>query len=270
MRTSTIFFAIIASAFAIATASAADPAAPKKEKPLTPGGIYRQGDMQRPRPSVITPPTAGTPAKPGTPPSDAAVLFDGNDLSRWERDIPKNDPQPEDKTPKWTIKDGFMECVPLSGTIHCKDHFGSAQLHIEWATPTEVKGNSQGRGNSGVLLSGWGEVQVLDSFGNDTYPDGQAGALYSQYPPLVNACRKPGEWQTYDIILQCAKLKDDGSVETPALITVLHNGVVVQHAVKQDHKLQEWTFALQDHHNPVRYRNIWIRPLHSYDENLGK
>lgn len=271
MKTSFVCFAIIASAFTtITTASAADPAAPKKEKPLTPGGIYRQGDMQRPRPTVITPPAAGTPEKPGMPPSDAAVLFDGTDLSRWERDIPKNDAQPDDKTPKWTIKDGFMECAPFSGTIHCKDHFGSAQLHLEWATPSEVKGNSQGRGNSGVLLSGWGEVQVLDSFENDTYPDGQAGALYSQYPPLVNTCRKPGEWQTYDIILQCAKLKDDGSVETPALITVLHNGVVVQHAVKQDHKLQEWTFALQDHHNPVRYRNIWIRPLHRYDENAAK
>lgn len=251
---------------------AAEPAAPpkeKKEKPFAPGGIYRQGDMQRPRPTVITPPTASTPDKPGTPPSDATVLFDGSNLSHWERDIPKDDPAPTDKMPKWIIKDGHVECTPKSGTLRCKERFGSAQLHLEWATPSVVEGRSQGRGNSGVLLTDWGEVQVLDSYDNDTYPDGQAAAIYNQHPPLVNACRKPGEWQTYDIILQCAKLKD-GKVESPAIMTVIHNGVVVHHAVQRDHQKQEWTFALQDHHNPVRYRNIWVRPLHAYDENVAK
>lgn len=252
-------------------ASAAEPAKPagepKKEKPMTPGGVYRAGDMSRPRPTVITPPTASTPEKAGAPPSDATVLFDGSDFSHWEREPTKEDPTT--KEPKWKIENRYMEVAPKSGTLRCKDKFGSAQLHIEWATPTEVVGKSQGRGNSGVLLSPWGEVQVLDSFENDTYPDGQAAAIYSKYPPLVNASRKPGEWQVYDIILQCAEMKD-GKVEKPAMMTVMHNGVVAHHAVVSDHQAQEWSFSLQDHHNPVRYRNIWVRPLHRYDENAGK
>lgn len=250
--------------FAAGSLLAAEPA---KEKPLTPGGIYRAGDMKRPRPAVITPPTPGTLEKAGAPPSDALVLFDGTDFSHWTHEPAKDDP--ETKTPKWKIADGFMECVPKSGAIRCTDKFGSAQLHIEWATPAEVKGASQGRGNSGVLISSWGEVQVLDSFDNDTYPDGQAAAIYNRYPPLVNACRGPGQWQSYDIILQCARLKD-GQVIEPAMMTVLHNGIVVHHAVKFDHKTQQWSFALQDHGNPVRYRNIWARPLHEYDENAGR
>lgn len=250
-------------------ASAASAAEPKKEKPFTPGGIYRQGDMQRPRPAVITPPTASTAEKPGTPPSDAVVLFNGTDFAHFQREPRKDDSQPDNLAPAWKIENGHMECPPKGGTIRCKDKFGSAQLHIEWATPAEVKGSSQGRGNSGVLMSSWGEVQVLDSFENDTYPDGQAAAIYSKYPPLVNACRKPGEWQSYDIILQCAKMKD-GKVESPAMMTVLHNGVVVHHGVKYDHTAQEWGFALQDHGNPIRYRNIWCRPLHEYDEGAGK
>ena len=273
MRTSLFVIAASLISHGLTLASAAEPAKPqtegKKERPFTPGGVYRQGDMKRPRPTVVTPPTVGTPERPGSPPSDATVLFDGTNFSHWEREPRKDDPQPDDKTPKWIIKDGYMECTPKSGVIRCKDRFGSTQLHVEWAAPSEVKGNSQGRGNSGVLLSGWGEVQVLDSFENDTYPDGQAAAIYGQYPPLVNASRKPGEWQAYDIILQCATMKD-GKVETPAMLTVIHNGVVVHHAVKQDHQHQEWGFALQDHGNPVRYRNVWARPLHRYDENAGK
>jgi hypothetical protein len=248
----------------VTSALAADPA---KEKPFTPGGIYRQGDMKRPRPTVITPPGESTQEKPGSPPSDAIVLFDGKDFAKWEREPTKEDATT--KEPKWKIEDGHMEVTPMSGTLKCTEKFGSAQLHIEWATPVEVKGNSQGRGNSGVLLSPWGEVQVLDSFQNDTYPDGQAAAIYSKYPPLVNASRKPGEWQVYDIILQCAVIKD-GKLEQPAMLTVMHNGIVVHHAIAFDHKTPEWTFSLQDHHNPVRYRNIWVRPLHCYDENAPK
>lgn len=247
----------------------ADPAPkPEPHKELTPGGIYPRGDMSRPRPSVIAPPTETTQEKPGRPPGDALVLFDGKDLSHWTRDIPKNDPAPGDTTPKWIVKAGALECTPKSGTLKCKDKWGSAQLHLEWATPVKVEGKSQGRGNSGVLTTLFGEVQVLDSWENDTYPDGQAAALYGKYPPLVNVSRKPGEWQTYDIIGQCAVIKD-GKVVTPAMITVLHNGIVVHHAVVFDSKDQEWTFSLQDHHNPVRYRNIWVRPLHHYDENAG-
>ncbi len=131
-------------------------------------------------------------------------------------------------------------------------------------------GTSQGRGNSGVLIHGWGEVQVLDSYENDTYPDGQAGSIYNRYPPLVNASRKPGEWQSYDIICECAQLDEKGNVLQPARMTVLHNGVIVQHAAPLEAKVQEFGFALQDHHNPTRYRNIWVRPLHRYDENAKK
>ncbi len=250
----------------VVLAIAAEPAKtsePKKEKPFTPGGIYRQGDMQRPRPTVITPPTEKT------PPSDAVVLFDGTDLSKFKRQPRKDDADTSDM-PKWKIENGYAEITPKSGQIETRDKFGSSQIHLEFATPAEVKGSSQGRGNSGVLLQGWGEVQVLDSYDNDTYPDGQAGAIYSAYPPLVNASRKPGEWQSYDIICECAKLDDKGEVITPARITVLHNGIIVQHAVERDTKVQEFGFALQDHNNPTRYRNIWVRPLHRYDENAVK
>ncbi|MDI1313866.1 DUF1080 domain-containing protein [Prosthecobacter sp.] len=247
-------------------ASAAEPAKPaelKKEKPFTPGGIYRQGDMQRPRPTVITPPTATT------APSDAVVLFGGKDLSKFIRK-PRKDDKDQSDVPNWKIENGYAEITPKGGDIDTRDKFGSCQIHLEWATPAEVVGKSQGRGNSGVLIHGWGEVQVLDSYENDTYPDGQAGAIYSNYPPLVNASRKPGEWQSYDIICECAQFDEKGNVLQPARITVLLNGVIVQHAAPLETKLQEVGFALQDHHNPTRYRNIWVRPLHRYDENAKK
>ena len=255
--------------FLIVPALVTSAAESKKEKPFTPGGIYRQGDMQRPRPTVITPPNETTQAAPGQPPSDAIVLFDGKDLAKFKRLPHRGDSDPAE-APKWKIENGYAEIAPKSGTIETRDKFGSSQFHIEWATPAEVKGSSQGRGNSGVLLSGWGEVQVLDSFGNDTYPDGQAAAIYSNYPPLVNASRKPGEWQSYDIICECAKLDAQGKVLQPARITVIHNGVIVHHAVERPFTGQEFGFGLQDHNNPVRYRNIWVRPLHRYDENAKR
>lgn len=252
--------------FLATLASAAEPAKPTepiKEKPFTPGGIYRQGDMGRPRPTVITPPTATT------APGDANMLFDGKDLSKFIRRARKDNPD-QSEVPNWKIGNGYAEITPKGGDIETKDKFGSCQIHIEWATPAEVVGNSQGRGNSGVLIHGWGEVQVLDSYENDTYPDGQAGAIYNKYPPLVNASRKPGEWQSYDIICECALLDDKDAVIQPARMTVLHNGVIVQHAVPLDARIQEFGFALQDHHNPTRYRNIWVRPLHRRDENAEK
>ncbi|WP_395744962.1 DUF1080 domain-containing protein [Prosthecobacter sp.] len=258
----TLIIASLFPALAIA-ADPAKPAEPKKEKPFTPGGIYRQGDMQRPRPTVITPPTAAT------APSDAIVLFDGKDLSKFIR-RPRKDDKDQSDAPNWKIENGYAEIKPKGGDIDTKDKFGSCQIHLEWATPSEVVGTSQGRGNSGVLIHGWGEVQVLDSYENDTYPDGQAGAIYSKYPPLVNASRKPGEWQSYDIICECAQLDDKGKVLQPARMTVLHNGVIVQHAVPLETTIQEFGFALQDHHNPTRYRNIWVRPLHRRDENAKK
>jgi hypothetical protein len=238
-----------------------------KPKELTPGGVYVKGDMKRPRPSVIAPPLEMSQSVAGKPPGDAVLLFDGKDLAtHWTRQPSKDDASTD---VKWKVADGYAEVNPKSGTIQCKERFGSAQLHVEWATPAKVEGKSQGRGNSGILLSVFGEIQVLDSYENDTYPDGQAGALYGNYPPLVNVSRKPGEWQSYDIIIELAQV-EGGKITKPARLTVLQNGVIVQHAVEKSEAWKDWTFALQDHHNPVRYRNIWVRPLHRYDENAGK
>jgi hypothetical protein len=200
---------------------------------------------------------------PGPPPSDAIVLFDGKDLSKWKS------AKPGEGEAKWTVADGFMT-VNGTGSIMTKEEFGDVQLHVEWATPSEVKGDSQGRGNSGVYLQGRYEIQVLDSYNNKTYPNGQAGAFYGYFAPLVNASRKPGEWQTYDILFHAAKRLADGKTE-PGSFTVLHNGVLVQDHVPV--KGEPTTAAefkgsgplgplmLQDHGNPVRYRNIWIRRL---------
>jgi Domain of Unknown Function (DUF1080) len=187
----------------------------------------------------------------GPPPSDAIVLFDGTDLSKWAND--KGGPA------KWDIKDGVMT-VTKTGYIHTKQAFGDCQLHAEWATPAEVKGDGQGRGNSGIFLQGHYEIQVLDSYNNKTYFHGQAGSLYKQHAPLVNASRKPGEWQVYDIIFHAPKFSADGKVEVPGNVTVLgttsHSGAPKYEA----HGAKE-PLSLQDHGNPVRYRNIWIREL---------
>jgi hypothetical protein len=237
------------------------------KKPFTPGGKYVAGDLKRPRPAVITPPTASDQRQAGRAPSDAVLLFDGTDLANWVADGQKRDAQgkPIATPPQWIIKNDYMECTPRSGGISTKDSFGDCQLHIEWATPSVVKGSSQGRGNSGILLHGIGEVQVLDSYDNDTYPDGQAAAIYGKYPPLVNASRKPGEWQTYDIILELARKDAMNKVVRPLRITVLHNGVLVHHGVELESTTSQFRFGLQDHGNPVRYRNIWLRPLKGYD-----
>ena len=204
---------------------------------------------ERARPEVITPGTASTNDKAGKAPSDAIILFDGKNLDNFEhkKDVPA----------KWKVENGYAE-VNRTGQIQSKQSFGDAQLHLEWAAPSEVKGKSQGRGNSGVFLGGYCEVQVLDSFDNDTYPGGQASALYSKTPPLINASRKPGQWQTYDIIFHTAK------GDKPAHITVLHNGVVVHHAYPLGKGSGTWNLKLQDHGNPVRYRNIWVRELKDY------
>jgi hypothetical protein len=223
---------------------------------------WKPHDMRRPRPTVITP---GEAPGPVAPPSDAAVLFDGSDLSEWR----SADAQP----PKWIVRDGYMESVPGSGYLFTARTFGDVQLHIEWAAPTPVMGHSQGRGNSGVFLMGLYEVQVLDSYQNDTYPDGQAASLYGQSPPLVNASRPPGQWQAYDIVFRRPRFNADGELLQPARLTVFHNGVLVQDAVEAwgptswlQHQPYEphpdkLPLSLQDHGNPVRYRNIWIREL---------
>jgi hypothetical protein len=226
---------------------------PKKEEKKQ----YKPGDMNRPRPKVIDPGTTTPAETPGKPPSDAIVLFDGTSLKEeWTAGG-------KDQEPKWKIENGYAEVK--GGGLTTKKKFGNCQLHIEWATPKEVKGSSQGRGNSGVYLGNFGEVQVLDSYQNDTYPDGQAAALYGRFPPLVNASRKPGEWQVYDIIAELPKTDKDGKAR-PGRITVLHNGVLVHHAVEFPGKFGEFNIHLQDHGNPVRYRNIWVRKLGEYDD----
>jgi len=222
----------------------------------------------RPVPPVVTPPQTNCRQEPDSPPSDAIVLFDGGDLSEW-----KNVKGGE---AAWKAENGCMEVVPKTGDIQSKKNFGDCQLHLEWAAPEEVKGKSQGRGNSGVFLMGLYEIQVLDCFENPTYPDGQTAAIYGQCPPLVNACRRPGEWQTYDILWEAPRFEGD-KLQRPAYVTVLHNGIMVHHHKKlmgpTEHKKTtsyrphpaEGPLQLQDHGDLVRYRNIWVRTHTGYD-----
>jgi hypothetical protein len=211
------------------------------------------------KPTVIT---AGK--NHGDAPSDAIVLFDGKDLSKWIGE--------SDKEASWQVKDGAMTVVSGSGAIKTKQSFGDIQLHIEWRTPAEVKGEGQDRGNSGIFFQEQYELQVLDSYENQTYSNGQAGAIYKQYIPLVNASRKPGEWQTYDVIFTAPRFSDNGRVIVPAYITVLQNGVVIQNHVQltgptENQGLPVYkphgkkSIVLQDHGTPVSYRNIWVREL---------
>ena len=190
------------------------------DTPLLPGDKWHVHDPNRPQPAVVTPGTFSSQEKPGKPPSDAVVLFDGKDLSQW-RDA-KGGPT------KWTVDKGEMVVGAKSGDIFTKQEFGDIQLHVEFCEPVPAVGHSQGRGNSGVFLMGKYEVQVLDCFDNKTYPDGQTAALYGMHPPLVNACRKPGEWQTYDIFYTVPHFDKDGKLLVPGYVTVVHNGVLVQ------------------------------------------
>jgi len=201
---------------------------------------------------------------PGAAPSDAVILFDGKDLSNWSS-LTGGDA-------KWDVKDGAITVVKGGGDIKTKQTFGDIQLHIEWRTPAEVVGEGQGRGNSGIFLQERYELQVLDSYESATYSNGQAGSMYKQAIPLVNACLKPGEWQTYDVIYTAPRFSDNGRVIVPAYITVIHNGVLAQNhtqligpteyrgfPVYQPHG--KASIKLQDHGNPVSYRNIWVREL---------
>jgi hypothetical protein len=225
-------------------------------------------DMNRPQPPVVTPGTFSSNDQPGRPPSDAIIMFDGTPamLDKWEADKTPAEPT------KWIVKDGAMQCVPGSGYIRTKESFGDCQLHVEWAAPAKVAGKSQGRGNSGVFLMGQTEIQVLDNYDNPTYADGAAGSVYGVNPPHANALRPPGEWQVFDIIFRRPVYQDDKMVDS-GRYTVLLNGVVIQDSTplegggghrrrSQDRPLlDKGPLKLQDHGNPVRYRNIWMRPL---------
>jgi hypothetical protein len=248
-------------AFALAAAAPAALGAPDPN--------WLDHDVDRPQPAVVDPGTSSTQDQPGRPPSDAIVLFDGKDASQWVA---------MDGSPtKWIVHDGAFECVPGSGYARTLESFGDCQLHIEWASPSPAHGRSQDRGNSGVFF-GYDqyECQVLDSYQNKTYADGSAAAIYGQYPPLVNASRPPGQWQTYDIIWTSPRFSADGKLVSKARETVFHNGVLVQNNVEltgptgwidripyRPHP-ERMPISLQDHGHPVRYRNVWVRELGNY------
>jgi hypothetical protein len=218
--------------------------------------------MNRPRPPAVTP----APSAPlVAPPSDAIVLFDGRTLSAWRSD--------STAPAKWKVQSGYAEIVPGSGEITTRRAFGSGQYHIEWASPTPATGKGQDRGNSGVFLMGRYEIQVLDSYRSETYPDGQAGAVYAQHPPLVNASRPPGRWQSYDIIFHRPLFDQAGRLVRPARVTMFHNGVLVHDDVEltgpvahgsrppYEAHADRLPLSLQDHGTRVRFRNIWVREI---------
>jgi hypothetical protein len=230
-----------------------------QDTPIIPGTNWHVHDSKRPLPAVVTPGTFSSQEEVGKPPSDAIVLFDGKDNSHWK--------QP------WPVENGYM--TTEGGDNESKEEFGDIQLHVEWSEPTPPTGDSQGRGNSGVFMMGRYEIQVLDSYQNPTYPDGQCGAVYGQTPPLVNACRAPGEWQTYDI-MWTAPVFADNKLVSPAYVTVIQNGILIQNHTKvtgtTPHR-QIGTYTphgdgpvkLQYHGNKLRYRSVWVRKLKPID-----
>lgn len=233
-----------------------------------PGTPWRIHDAARPHPRVVTPG-----ASAGDAPSDAVILFDGRDLSRF---MQVRNGQPV--APAWPVRDGYFEVGPGTGSLYTRDSFGDVQLHLEFMTPSPARGFSQDRGNSGIKFMDYYEIQILDSYRSLTYADGQVGAIYGEYPPLVNAARKPGEWQTYDIVFE-APTFSGATLVSPAYATVILNGVLVQHrrpilgrtsATTTMHAYlpheAERPIMFQDHNHPVRYRHVWVRRLAGYDQ----
>jgi hypothetical protein len=242
------------------------------DTPMLPGLPWHVHDPARPHPKVVTPGET-----PGAPPSDAIVLFDGKDLSQWAQ-MGRGAESGKMVDARWKQGNGYFEVAGGTGNLMTRGKFGDCQLHVEWASPAEVRGTSQGRGNSGVLLMSRYEIQVLDAYNNPTYADGQASAIYGQWPPLANPARKPGEWNTYDILFEAPSF-DGEKLLKPAYVTVIYNGVMVHHhkeimgpmvyrqvAHYTPHGSEE-PLMLQDHNGDlVRYRNIWIRRPASYDQ----
>ena len=229
-----------------------------KDTPILPWCGYHVHDPDRPAPKKVTPARPDITGKTGKAPTDAIILFDGRDLQRW-------------KISDWKIEN--RELIAISGNLTTKQSFGDCQLHIEWMAPDPPQGGIWDRGNNGVMLMGLFEIQIYDSYTEKLYPDGQAASVYGQTPPIVNACRKPGQWQTFDIIFFAPVFKS-GKLEKPAYVTVLHNGVLVHHNQKiygpTGHRIlaryekpiaEKLALSLSAHNNPVRFRNIWIRPL---------
>jgi hypothetical protein len=227
---------------------------------MLPGTLWHVHDPARPQPPIVAPGK-----QPGQPPTDAIILFDGQDSRQWV--------DSKENACPWPLEDGCL-LSSNGGDIHTKQQFGDLQLHVEFCEPLPAEGDGQGRGNSGVFMMGKYEVQVLDCYTNKTYPDGQTAALYGQHPPLANACLPPGQWQTYDIAFTTPRLNADGTVKEPAYVTVFQNGVLVQNHEAflgptgwrilgryEDHPAVTGPIGLQYHHNPVRFRNIWVRPI---------
>lgn len=227
---------------------------------ISPVLLYSQDRNELPQPPMVEPGSSRQ------PPSDAIILFDGGALDAFE--------QVKDGSPaQWTVAGKQFTVNPGTGNIHTKQHFGDCQLHVEWRTPEEAaEKEGQKSGNSGLYLMGKYEVQVLNSHGSETYPDGQAGAIYRQYPPLVNASREPGEWQVYDIVFTAPEFNQDGTQKSPGYLTVFHNGVLIQNHAEikgpttaynkeLPDTASEGPLMIQDHGNKVSYSNIWIREL---------
>ena len=265
------YLALLAVSFATATVAIGAEKLGYDDTPLIPGTKWHIHDGTRPQPPIVTPGNAFSHQAPA--PSDAIVLFNGKDFSKWQG--------AKGGDVKWKIEDDYMETT-TTGVIRTRDEFGDFQLHLEFATPVKVVGSGQGRGNNGINIIGRYEVQVLDSYENKTYADGQCGALYGQSPPLVNASKPPGQWQTYDIIFEAPRWDESGKLLKKAAISVIHNGLVLHHRKellgRTGHRSignydkphpPKGFIELYEHGNPVRFRNIWIRPLGEYDKGAS-
>jgi hypothetical protein len=272
MRKTTLFVLALA---VVAILAAQQQKAPNPDlgftdTPILPGLKWHVHDPDRPHPKVVTPP-----ATPGGAPSDAIVLFDGKDLSKWAQDG-RGDEKGKIVDAKWPVKDGYFEVGANSGDLFTREKFADVQLHLEFSEPPGIAGTSQARGNSGVLFMRRYEIQVLDGFKNPTYADGQVGAIYGQWPPLANPSRGPGEWNVYDIVFEAPHYEGE-KLTKPAYFTVFLNGVMLHNRKESMGPMvyrrvaqyvpqpNEDSLMLQDHHNPVRYRNIWIRRFPQYD-----